>query len=543
MPHETERRLECPEGDQRRRGIAERRDQALSGAVGIQAAPERRAEAPGARGLGWEGQRVGAGEDPEARAPRVREVAGLAPEHRPPALVPEEEIAPIGFAHDGAEQPAPGEEPLARAPGNHADRAPLPRLAEHAADGGSIGHATPGAQHEYLEILSGRDLAESDFTGARLAQARLRATSLRRAVLFGCDLRTANLVGCDLFQADLRGACLRGSDLSDASLVEADIREGTLARYSDDGITRNVTYDRQQSELSCIIAQRSDLTGAKVDGAVLLKTDFTDAVLRNASFRSADMRGSVLRGAVLENCDLEGCNLTHSDLQGADLSGARLEGALLVDADLRGAVIDPDALSPSQRRAALLPHGNKDIIVRLPELLAAHERWVESSSREGKRADLSDLDLSTQELWRSNLSAAIMRRAVLRNCKLAGGKFPMADLSLCDLRGSDARRADMRGINLERAVIKDADMSGCDLSAVESVVGDKKKWAANLSFAKMSGTRLVGARLCDARLTGTDFTNCDLRNCDFRGSNIHEARIKGANLAGALTETPLKRIA
>jgi uncharacterized protein YjbI with pentapeptide repeats len=74
--------------------------------------------------------------------------------------------------------------------------------------------------------LSGRNLAEADFTGCALENARLVGARMNGAVLFCADLRGADFTGAQLVRADLRGACLRGASLMNADLTRADFREG-----------------------------------------------------------------------------------------------------------------------------------------------------------------------------------------------------------------------------------------------------------------------------------------------------------------------------
>src|SRR3984957_7571059 len=60
--------------------------------------------------------------------------------------------------------------------------------------------------------LSGRNLADADFTGAVLGEINLAGARLESASFFGADLRRANLVEASLRRADMRGACLRGAN-------------------------------------------------------------------------------------------------------------------------------------------------------------------------------------------------------------------------------------------------------------------------------------------------------------------------------------------
>src|SRR4029077_16846474 len=119
-----------------------------------------------------EGERVGAGQDPDAEPARFAEMTGFGPEYRPATLIAQEEVAGVGAAQYRAEQAPSCEEPFPGSPRDDADRAPIASLAKHVVDRGAIGHAARGAQHEYLEILAGRHLAPSDQYQRALAPSR-----------------------------------------------------------------------------------------------------------------------------------------------------------------------------------------------------------------------------------------------------------------------------------------------------------------------------------------------------------------------------------
>lgn len=98
------------------------------------------------------------------------------------------------------------------------------------------------------------------------------------------------LVGVDLSDAFLQGVRLDGADLVRSNFSSADVREGSFV-------------------------------GARMEYANLASGNF-----RNASFQNAK-----LRNATLQDADLQGVNLSNTDFQGADLSRADLRKANLRD--------------------------------------------------------------------------------------------------------------------------------------------------------------------------------------------------------------------
>jgi len=87
----------------------------------------------------------------------------------------------------------------------------------------------------------------ADQSGRDFSRARLVALDLRGKSLRGCNLQYADLTEADLTGADLRDANLRGAYLTGTILTGA------------------------------------NLAGARLDEAMMMATDFTDAVLTDVS--------------------------------------------------------------------------------------------------------------------------------------------------------------------------------------------------------------------------------------------------------------------
>ena len=93
---------------------------------------------------------------------------------------------------------------------------------------------------------------------------------------------------------------------------------------------------------------------AEFSDADCIKTDFTGADARCASFRRANLTGACLVGA-----DLTGADFTYADLTAADLTGANLTGALfieatLVDANCTGAILRSTSLQGANLARVIL---------------------------------------------------------------------------------------------------------------------------------------------------------------------------------------------
>jgi len=133
------------------------------------------------------------------------------------------------------------------------------------------------------------------------------------------------------------------------------------------------------------------------------------------------------------------------------------------------------------------------------ETLRAHERWLATEGREGRRADLAgaDLgkaDLAGADLRRADLSRANLQGANLQEARLGGATMPGADLQAANLVGADFRAADLRGAqflgaDLAGAVLHESDLRDADLGA-----------ALGLASGQFGGANVAGARLPEAIL-------------------------------------------
>lgn len=132
----------------------------------------------------------------------------------------------------------------------------------------------------------------------------------------------------------------------------------------------------------------------------------------------------------------------------------------------------------------------------LNKILEEHELWLKGEG--GKRADLSDTDLSDTDLSGVNLSDANLNNTNLR----------CANLKYADLSSANLRYADLKGANLRCADLKDADLR-----------------RANLEDADLSYSNLSNSNLRDVNLNSADLSSADLKDIK---TNIHTI---GYNLA------------
>ncbi|MBD3881409.1 pentapeptide repeat-containing protein [Phormidium tenue FACHB-886] len=120
-------------------------------------------------------------------------------------------------------------------------------------------------------------------------------------------------------------------------------------------------------DLSLLLLQKTDLSGANFHQSKLFKINFQGANLSNADFGRASLSQAMLRNANLARAYLSHADLAGADLRGADLSyaylsNANLRGANLCGADLTGAKISDEQLAMARTNwATIHPSGKRGL--------------------------------------------------------------------------------------------------------------------------------------------------------------------------------------
>ena len=160
-------------------------------------------------------------------------------------------------------------------------------------------------------------------------------------------------------------------------------------------------------------------------------------------------------------------------------------------------------------------------------IIEEHRKWLENNET-GKRADLSDLDLSETDLSGMDLSYADLEGTNLMKANLAG-----ADLSNAYLRS-----AALHGADLSRARLDNTDFSGADLTAAtfDSCKGIKTKffgacmWDCSFRKADLREAAFYFAEICDSDFTGAGLEEAVFSGADFDNAVFVETDLKNADL-------------
>lgn len=211
--------------------------------------------------------------------------------------------------------------------------------------------------------------------------------------------------------------------------------------------------------------------------------------------------------------------------------------------------------------ATLPTVGAKAPPAELNAIAADHAKWVNSSGKEGKRANLRGMDLSF-----INMAGWQLVEASLRGTNLTGANLSGADLRTADLAEAILDRADLTGTllagailtqaQLHEAMAESADLTGADLSGAAAqgihlararlnglVARDVHFEQADITHAFFRDANLRGAIFNQANLSSTDLTGSDCRGASFeqasfagsvlKDTNFRDARLIDVNLQGA----------
>lgn len=309
--------------------------------------------------------------------------------------------------------------------------------------------------------LNGMSLVDADLTGSTFQGADLRGTDFTGAILTGANFAEANLKGAILRKADLKGTSFRGANLTMADLTSADMREVRIV-YSDKAVgLRQFNRQLAAAELSGANLRNAILRNAQLSEITAERTDFTNACMRGARLIRANLKAAVLIDANLENADLESANLANADLSGAILIRTHMDTATIDGARL-------DRILTTKAVGTPISTLNHDI----EELLQDHERWLNTSGREGKQLVLSGYDLrGIKSLSVRRLSMMIAQGAILYAVDLSGAEMLAANLTKADLRDANLAGTDLRGARLTHAKLARADMHGANMTALPTISG------------------------------------------------------------------------
>ena len=166
--------------------------------------------------------------------------------------------------------------------------------------------------------------------------AWIRSIAIAFAAIGGTSFREATLTDADFSQARLKSTDLRRAVLSRTHWRDADkldrVRPGET--YLNNSKVRQLvlTGDGQGQSYDHLL----NLAGINLQGANLVKADFTGSTLKDGNLQGANLSkasfiGANLNCVCLQDTDLSNAKLVQTQLDEADLTGSTLTGAYIED--------------------------------------------------------------------------------------------------------------------------------------------------------------------------------------------------------------------
>lgn len=177
-------------------------------------------------------------------------------------------------------------------------------------------------------------------------------------------------------------------------------------------------------------------------------------------------------------------------------------------------------------QGATKTHPDQERLDMLRHVAENHVRWLQSDGKDGRRANLSNQDLSGISLRGVYLPEANFRSANLTGTDFSEADLQGADFSEAQLDHTNFRDAKLDGANFSRAVANHAYFDRASL--VE----------ANFSHVSMEGASapeadFSGVKFRDAVLSQSDFTKAKMLHANMRYARAVECTFDQADLSRA----------
>lgn len=230
-------------------------------------------------------------------------------------------------------------------------------------------HGLPGADCRQAPFagldLSLIDFAGCVFEGADLSGAKFCGSNLKNADFSGCkltgvDFSKATMDGAVFDQTHIQDTIWDGALCGNAKFVDMDLRGVQWARFQGPGASfQGCQFENADLSDAYLVTAEfpdSNLAGANFAGAILSGADLRNCAAAGAIFSRAHVQnlrtdektdltgarldGALAEGAIFEGTKLVGARFERADLQKCRLVGVDASGAVFDKADLRKAVCE-----------------------------------------------------------------------------------------------------------------------------------------------------------------------------------------------------------
>jgi uncharacterized protein YjbI with pentapeptide repeats len=149
-----------------------------------------------------------------------------------------------------------------------------------------------------------------------------------------------------------------------------------------------------------------------------------------------------------------------------------------------------------------------------------------------KKANLSNLDLSTVNFKQANLEGANFSNSNLNNAQLVNANLQGANFLCSDLRGANLRSANLDYVIFSKAKIDSDTEIAYKSRQIWEIVNHKSK-TKNLTKIDLSNANLFRADLSDLDLSHAKLNRANLNNANLKDAYLYKADLTGANLHNA----------
>lgn len=386
-----------------------------------------------------------------------------------------------------------------------------------------------------LSNFNGLNLKDINLSGANISKSDFSNTILENANLSGINAPNTNFSKTKIFNTDLRMGNFRT-----ANFIYAEVINSSLER-----IILN------QANLSNADLHNSNLKMAKLNKSILINTNLRDTNITQANLISANLSNADITGTVFWqvqnaywNIDDIKCDYLFIDETGKH----RLPAVGIFQNNEATEYLNKQELVGVKIQENAITHR------KLEQVIKKHQLFISTKGKDGKRADLSNIDFQEINLQNKDLRGAILdfanfqnadlRWSIFRGAKLRNTKFNKAKLFRINLEGANLRGSSLEKANLSEANLKYTKLSWANMEGVsfkkaylESAHLDNSNLQrANFTNANLLKTNLRQSTLLRANLTGANLQNAYLGGCNLTAANLTNANLTGAILNATHTE-------
>jgi|KBSSwiStaDraftv2_1062776.scaffolds.fasta_scaffold54535_2 uncharacterized protein YjbI with pentapeptide repeats len=256
------------------------------------------------------------------------------------------------------------------------------------------------------------------------------------------------------------------------------------------------------------------------------------------------LRGRDLSCARLAGADLRLSDFTEANLSGAILRGAHLEGSRFIDAEIAGAVLDRAQLQKSSFSPPAATPDTQDAMAKPLAAARLPNSTLQGAQLQGALLDEVNLEganlraahLEGASLASANLRAAALIGARLRETKLDKARLQGASFNNASLVGASLVSAQMQGVSLRGALLLGTDLAS---AVMHGAIFERTRlegtsfYRTQLQGALFQDARFEGALFVETQLQGVQVLQYDQKTRSLRAGAVHDSIVSGSFLWNA----------